>query len=396
MPPFDLTDMNEIYFDNSATTKMCPAALETLLRVNEECWGNASSLHGVGLRAAHALEEGRRAVMAALGAREGQLIFTAGGSEANNLAVLGRAFAKERYRRGARIITTAGEHASVSRPLERLRAEGYEIVEIGTRGGVLDLAALEAALTKNTVLVTMLAVNNETGARYDLPAALRLVRALAPEAIFHADATQAFMKVPFSAKDGYDLITVSAHKIGGPKGVGALWVSPAVIKNKGLSPLILGGGQEGGLRSGTENVAGCAAFGAACAYAKEHFEEHTERLLTLQSTLLSRLANEPALSEVKANLPPVRAPHIVSLTVPRIKSETMLHFLSGAGIYVSSGSACSSHGRHGSPPLLAFGLEEKEADCTIRVSFSYRNTEEEIDTFLAALTRGVKNLSRMR
>lgn len=388
--------MNDIYFDNSATTKMCEEARKKFLAVNEECWGNPSSLHACGLRAAHALDESRRAVMAALSARDGQLIFTAGGSEANNLAVLGRAYAKERYRRGARIITTAGEHASVARPLDRLKAEGYEIVEIPTRGGVLDMDALEAALTKNTVLVTMLLVNNETGAHYDLKTAARLTHALAPEAVFHADATQAFMKLPLSPKDGYDLITVSSHKIEGPKGVGALWVSPAVIKNKGLSAQILGGGQENGLRSGTENVAGCAAFGAACDYAKENMAAHTAQLLALQSALLERLAANEALREVKVNLPPVRAPHIVSLTMPRIKSETMLHFLSGLGIYVSSGSACSSHGRHGSPPLLAFGLEEKEVDCTIRVSFSHRNTVEEIDQFLAALARGVKNLSRIR
>ena len=388
--------MNEIYFDNSATTKMCPAARERFLAVNEDCWGNASSLHAAGLRAAHALEEGRRAVMGALGARDGQLIFTAGGSEANNLAILGRAYAKDRYRRGARIITTAGEHASVARPLERLKDEGYEIIEIPTPGGVLDMAALEHALTKNTVLVTMLLVNNETGALYDLKAAARLTHVLAPEAVFHADATQAFMKLPLSPRDGYDMITISSHKIEGPKGVGALWVSPAIIKNKGLSPRMLGGGQEGGLRSGTENVAGCAAFGAACDYAKEHFAAHTAQLLCLHKTLLERLAANEALREVKVNLPPVRAPHIVSLTMPHIKSETMLHFLSGLDMYVSSGSACSSHGRHGSPPLLSFGLTEKEVDCTIRVSFSHHNTEEEIDRFLDALARGVKNLARIR
>ena len=376
--------MNEIYFDNSATTKMCEAAREKFLTVSEECWGNASSLHGVGLRAAHALDEGRRAVLRALGARDGQLIFTAGGSEANNLAILGRAYAKERYRRGARIITTAGERASVTQPLARLRAEGFEVFEIPTPGGVPDMA------------VTMMLVNNETGALYDLKTAARLTHALAPEALFHADATQAFMKIPFSPRDGYDMITVSSHKIEGPKGVGALWISPAVVKSKGLASLIMGGGQEGGLRSGTENVAGCAAFGAACDYAVGQVEAHRAQLSLLQSTLLERLSGIPALAEVQVNLAPVRAPHIVSLTLPRIKSETMLHFLSGLGIYVSSGSACSSHGRHGSPPLLAFGLSEKEVDCTVRVSFSHRNTVEEIDFFLEALARGVKNLSRMR
>lgn len=388
--------MKEIYFDNSATTKMCPAAREKFLAVDESCWGNPSSLHAAGLQAAHTLAEGRREVLSALGTRAGQLIFTAGGSEANNLAVLGRAYAKARYRRGARILTTAGEHASVSMPIARLQEEGYEIIEIPTRGGVLDTATLENALTKNTILVTMMLVNNETGAHYDLKTAARLVHALAPEAVLHVDATQAFMKLPVSPADGFDMITISSHKIEGPKGVGGLWVSPSILKNKGLAPRLLGGGQEEGLRSGTENVAGCAAFGAACTYAKEHFADHSARLQALQATLLNRLSQCEALREVTVNLPPVHAPHIISLTMPRIKSETMLHFLSGLGIYVSSGSACSSHGRHGSPPLLAYGLSEAEADCTIRISLSYHNTEEEIDTFLAALTQGVAKLSRIR
>ncbi len=391
-----LSKMTEIYFDNSATTKLCPAAREAYLAVQENCWANPSSLHTAGLRAEHAMQQGRAAIMAALGQREGNLILTAGGSEANNLAIFGRAYAKARYRRGARIITTAGEHASVTMPLNRLKEEGYDIQEIGTAAGILDLAALEAALTENTILVSMMAVNNETGACYDLKAARALQRALAPDALFHVDATQALMKLPPLPRDGYDLLTVSAHKIGGPKGVGALWVSPAAIKSKGIAPRLLGGGQENGLRAGTENVAGCAAFGAACRVAQAEFSARTDKLQELRAYLLTRLSEEPALREVRANLPPCYAPHIVSLTIPHIKSETMLHHLSAARIYVSSGSACSSHGRHGSSPLLAFGLTPKEADCTIRISFSHENTKEEIDCLIYALSQGVSHLSRMR
>lgn len=388
--------MKEIYLDNSATTPLCEAARARLLSVYDECWGNPSSLHARGNAAARELNTAREAVARALSARDGQIVFTGSGSEANNLAIFGRAYAKERYRRGARIITTRGEHASVAMPLARLASEGYEIVEIDTKNGVPDMAQFEAALTKNTVLVTAMAVNNETGAYYDIAAMARATHRLCPDAIFHTDATQAFMKVPVSPKEGADLITVSAHKIGGPKGCGALWISPAVIKNKGLSPRILGGGQENGLRSGTENVAACAAFGAACDFSRANFEEHTAILRARQDYLLAALAATPALSEIKVNLAARRAPHIVSLTMPAIKSETMLHFLSSEGIYVSSGSACSSHGRHGSPPLLAFGLTEKEADCTVRVSLSYRTTEEELDTFLAALKKGLASLVRIK
>ncbi len=390
--------MKEIYLDNSATTRPCAAALEACMHVLSEEWGNPSSLHARGLAAAHILGTARREVSEALGAQDGRLIFTAGGSEANNLAIFGRAYAKERYRRtGARIITTAGEHASVTAPLARLKSEGYDIAEIPTDGGRLDMEALSSALTDNTVLVTMMLVNNETGAHYDLRAAAEAVHRAAPSAVFHVDATQALFKVPFSARrDGFDMITVSAHKIEGPKGCGALWISPALIKSKGVAPRILGGGQEEGFRSGTENVAAIAAFSAACRYGQENFAAFSARLTALREHLLSLLKGREELSEVRVNLPAVSAPHIINLTLPAIKSETMLHFLSREGICVSSGSACSSHGRHASPPLVAFGLSEREADCSIRVSLSHTNTEEELSLFADALARGVKALARIR
>ena len=387
----------EIYLDNSATTPMCEAALDAYLRVSREVWGNPSSLHAVGGAAKKELADARERVLRALDARGGKLIFTGSGSEANNLATLGRAYAKERYHRGARIITTAGEHASVAMPLAKLKGEGYDVVEIPTVGGALDLAVLEAALTKETVLVSMMLVNNETGAHYDLKAAAALVHRRCPDAVFHVDATQALFKIPLSVRrDGFDLISVSAHKIGGPKGVGALWISDAIIKSKGLCPQILGGGQEDGFRSGTVDVAGCAAFGAACEWGLAHFEENTRALTALSEALIERITTDPSLAEIELNLPARRAPHIVSLRLPKIKSETMLHFLSARGISVSSGSACSSHGRHAAPPLAAFGLSNEEADTSLRVSFSARNTMEDLDALCAALREGLSSLSRMR
>lgn len=387
--------MKDIYFDNSATTPPCPAALQRYCEVAAQCYGNPSSLHATGLAAAHILDEARAALRRSLAVRDGQVIFTAGGSESNNLAILGRAHAKARYR-GGRLITTAGEHASVALPLAHLREEGYEVVEIGTRRGVLDLDELQEALTPKTVLVSMMLVNNETGAQYDLPAAARLVHALAPEAAFHVDATQAYLKLPLQPqRDGYDMVTVSSHKVEGPKGCGALWVSAPLLRQKGLSPLILGGGQEGGLRAGTENVPAIAAFATAVQEGHAALATRAAHMAHLRLYLLEQLQQDPELAPLRPNLPPVAAPHIVSLTAPCIKSETLLHFLSSEGICVSSGSACSSHGRHSLSPLTAFGLTDREIDCTIRISFSYRNTAEEVDQLCAALKKALRTLVRM-
>lgn len=389
--------MTEIYFDNSATTRICPEALRVFCEVSEEHFGNPSSRHARGADAERLLDDARDTVRGALGATGGAVVFTAGGTEANNLAIRGRLLAKPRFKKGGKILTTAGEHASVSHPVDALRREGMTVVAIPTAGGVLDLDALRREATHDVCLVSMMLVNNESGALYDLAAAAKIVRAACPDAVFHVDATQAFLKVPFTVKSlGCDLVTVSSHKIRGPKGVGALWISPAVIKNRGIAPVTLGGGQEGDLRSGTENVPAVAAFAEAVRLGLVSREQNIAHLRDLRDYLIDRLKNTPALSEVRLNLPPVAAPHIVSLTMPRIKSETMLHFLSSKGIYVSSGSACSSHDRHLSSAMLAFGLTEPEADTTVRVSFGVQNTRAEIDTFLSVLAEGVTGLIRTR
>lgn len=389
--------MTEIYFDNSATTRISPEALRVFCEVSEEHYGNPSSRHSRGADAERLLDDARGAVRGALGATGGEVVFTAGGTEANNLAILGRLRAKPRFMRGGKILTTAGEHASVSHPVESLRSAGLTVAAIPTVGGVLDLDTLRREATPDVCLVSMMLVNNESGALYDLAAAAKIVHAACPDAVFHVDATQAFLKIPFTVKSlGCDLVTVSSHKIRGPKGVGALWISPAVIKNRGIAPVTLGGGQEGDLRSGTENVPGIAAFAAAVRDGLAAREETIAHLADLRAYLIDRVQHTPALAEVRVNLPPVAAPHIVSLTMPRIKSETMLHYLSSKGIYVSSGSACSSHDAHLSSAMLAFGLTEREADTTVRVSFGVTNTREEVDTFLAALADGVAHLIRTR
>ena len=374
-----------IYLDNSATTKPSETALKTYLEVSSEHFGNPSSLHSVGRDAERYLTDARKTLLATIGDRDGSVVFTASGTEANNLAIFGRVEAKERFQK-KKILTTAGEHASVGVPLAELGKRGFEIVEIPTVGGKLDLDALARAADRSVVLATMMLVNNETGAIYDLAAAARILKAASPDAVLHADATQAYLKMPINIRAlGVSLLTVSSHKIEGPKGVGALWIDRALIKNQGIAPFVFGGGQESGLRSGTENVPGIAAFAAAAKEGHAELALRLARLASLSSTLTERLTSDPRLSELKLNLSERKAPHIFSITLPSIKSETMLHALSSRGIYVSSGSACSSHGRHSTPALAAYGLSDREADSTIRVSLSHRTTEHELHALCDAL-----------
>lgn len=385
----------EIYLDNSATTRICDEALEKYVKTSKECWGNPSSLHGMGFIAEGELKAAREAVIRSLGATGSTVIFCASGSEANNLAIIGRATAKERYKRGAKIITTMGEHASVEKPLSYLESQGYKIAYIPTVGGEIDMAALERELTREVILVTMMMVNNETGALYDTAAVGRLMRQRCPDAALHVDATQSYMKFPFTkATSGADMITVSSHKIEGPKGVGALVVDKEIIKKRDLAPMVLGGGQEGGLRSGTENVPAVAAFGEAVRIAEKNVRANYSYVKGLRDYLIAKLESE--IPEISITKPKKAAPHILNITLPKIKSETMLHFLSSYGIYVSSGSACSSNSAHGSSALVAFGRSAEEADYSIRVSFSHRNTNDDVDALVATLKVGLEKLSRVR
>ena len=387
--------MKKIYLDNSATTRICEEALEKYIEVSRECYGNPSSLHSMGYEAEKILNNARSEICASLGVKGASVIFTASGTEANNLAIIGRATAKERYKRGAKIITTMGEHASVDAPLRLLESMGYKIARIPTVGGELDTASLEKELTSDVILVSMMMVNNETGALYDTGTVKNLIKAKCPDALLHVDATQSYLKLPFTkASSGWDMITISSHKIEGPKGVGALVVDSTVMKAKGLAPLTLGGGQEGGMRSGTENVPGIAAFGEAVRLGYSNLGARYKALTELRAYLVSRISEE--LPEIKILSPKANAPHIVNITLPKIKSETMLHYLSSLGIFVSSGSACSSNGGHLSSALINFGKSESEADSSIRISLSYRNTREDIDGLVDGLKSGLSKLSRMR
>lgn len=386
-----------IYLDNSATTKICHEALNKYVEVSESIFGNPSSLHGMGFLAEKELDNARREVLLSISDKSSDILFTASGSEANNLAILGRAYAKDRYKSGAKIITTDSEHASVTEPLTRLESQGFEIVRISTKGGIVDMAALKAALSKNVILVTMMMVNNESGALYDIAHVSKLVKTTCPDALIHVDATQSYLKIPFTKKAlGADMITVSSHKIEGPKGVGALIVDSSVIKSRGLSPIIFGGGQELGLRSGTENVPGIAAFGEAVRVGFASLKDNCAKLSSLREALVDGLLSDSVYSEISITNPPSHAPHILNITLPNIKSETMLHYLSSLGIYVSSGSACSSNSSRHSSALIAYGRSASEADTSIRISFSHRNEYSDVEALLEGLKSGLAKLSRIR
>lgn len=388
--------MNKIYLDNSATTRISEGALEKYIEVSREYYGNPSSLHAMGFEAEKILDGARAEILRSLCTKDASVIFTASGSEANNLAIIGRALSKERYKSGAKIITTEGEHASVDAPLDFLVSLGFKVARIPTKNGKIDLDILKREMTRDVILVTMMMVNNETGALYDIATVSKIMKANSPDAFLHVDATQSYLKLPFTkAKLGADMITVSSHKIEGPKGVGALVVGKEVIKARGLAPIILGGGQEGGMRSGTENVPAVAAFGEAVKIGFESLKERYEKTRVLRDYLIGKFEQEE-LAEISLTLPEFSAPHILNITLPKIKSETMLHYLSSLGIYVSSGSACSSNGTHSSSALTAYGRSAAEADTSIRISLSYHNTKEEIDALAEGLASGLKKLSRIR
>ncbi len=386
------------YLDNSATTKIREEALEEYIRVSRECYANPSSLHTLGYEAEKAINRARAAILATLQDKSSDVIFTASGSEANNLAIIGRALAKERYLSAkAKIITTEGEHASVNEPLSRLEKMGLRVVKIPTADGKIDMNAMKRELDGTVILVSIMMVNNETGALYDTAAVKALMRELAPNAYLHIDATQSYMKIPFTrASVGADMITLSSHKIEGPKGVGALVADKKILKEKGLSPLIFGGGQESGLRSGTENVPGACAFARAAELAFADLDENYRYMNELRRYLIEGLSC-PELSSVSPTLPECHAPHILNITLPKIKSETMLHYLSSLGVFVSSGSACSSNS-HGaiSSALTAYGRSAAEADSSIRISLCRQSTREDIDALLSGLISGIKRLARIR
>ena len=359
-----------IYLDNSATTKPYKEAVEAMTAALTENWGNPSALYGFGIEAAGLLRNARHKVAAAMGAEPDRVFFTSGGTEADNWAIFGTV---KRYgKKNKHIITTAIEHPAVLRCMNELEHQGYEVTYLQPDElGNITLDSLKSALRKDTVLVSVMMVNNETGAVMPIAQMAKLTHKLAPDALFHTDAVQGFLKVPFTAKTlGADLISVSSHKIHGPKGAGALYISP---KHKSFPALLHGGGQEGGFRSGTEGTPAIFGFAAACEVGKASFAEDIAKEKALLDGLVEKLCKLDGLVINGSH----QAPHILSLAIPGLPTQNSINILQDAGICVSAGSACAKG--HRSHVMTAMNLKPEVIDGSFRVSICKDTTQEELD-----------------
>ena len=365
----------EHYLDNAATTKVCDEAAQAALAAMTENYGNPSSTHTKGREANRLLEKARKQVSAALGCTPGELIFTSCGSESDNWAIINGAEAMKR--RGKHIISSAVEHDAVRRSLDELESRGFEVTRLAPdeKGGV-SLDSVVSALRDDTILVSLMLVNNETGAVTDISSIARAVKKACPAALVHTDAVQGFMKVPFSAKTlGADMISISGHKIHAPKGIGALYIKNGVK----LKPFIVGGSQETGRRAGTEAMPQIAAFGAACEIAQAGMAENIARMQSLRERAVQRLSREiPELVLIGGG-----SPHILSISLPGWRSEVLMNYLEAKEVYVSRSSACKKGGR--SHVLEAMGLSSRVIDGAIRIGLSRFTTEEDIDALCSAL-----------
>lgn len=359
-----------IYLDNSATTRPCAEAVEATTNALTSGWGNPSSLYRFGIEANDALRNARYKVAAALGAEPGRVFFTSGGTEADNWAIFGSI--RRMGKRGKHIITTAIEHPAVLNCFKQLQSDGYEVTYLQPDVlGNISVESLKTALRNDTILVSVMMVNNETGAVMPIDKMAKLTHCVCPDAIFHTDAVQGFLKVPFQAKTlGADLISISSHKVHGPKGAGALYISPRL---KSFPPLLFGGGQESGFRSGTEATPSILGFAEACQVCKASLSEDIFHEKELINGLVDRLCK---LDGVKIN-GSHEAPHILSLSIPGLPTQNSINILQDAGICVSAGSACAKG--HRSHVLTAMGITPEIIDGAFRISIGRDTTKEELD-----------------
>ena len=372
-----------IYLDNSATTKPCPEAVAAVQDAITENWGNPSALYDFGIDAARKVLTARNSVAAAMGAEKDRVFFTSGGTEADNWAIFGTI--KRMGKRGKHIITTAIEHHAVLNCMKDLESKGFEVTYLQPdKDGRIPLADFKAALRKDTILVSIMMVNNETGAVMPITQMAKLTHKLCPDAFFHTDAVQGFLKVPFQAKAlGADLISVSAHKVHGVKGAGALYISPRL---KSFPSLLLGGGQESGYRSGTEGTPAIFGFAAACDALKVTFQEDIARETALLEKLIKKLCKLEGVVINGCH----EAPHILSLSIPGVPTQNSINILQEDGICVSAGSACAKG--HRSHVLTAMGLSPEIMDGSFRVSISRETTEDD----LSALISGIQKILRWK
>lgn len=375
-----------IYFDNCSTTKPCVEAVKAAKTALEDTWGNPSSLHKMGVSSEKLVNDARSAVAKALNADDSEIVFTSGATESNNTAIFSAALSRGKRRK--KIITTAFEHPSAAEPIKRLEEHGFEIVRIfPDKDGVISPSDVLSKIDSNTLLVSLMLVNNETGVITDVSKIFKAIKLRDKEIYTHTDAVQGFLKININSKTTFaDMISISAHKAYAPKGIGALYIKKSV----NLLPFIVGGGQESGRRSGSESTVLINAFGAAVKANADNIQARYEKAKLLREYLSKSIEDIDGvyLHEFKNSLP-----YINSLTVEHYKSETLLHFLEAREIYVSSGSACSKGKK--SEVLKAFGYNGSQLESTLRISFCSDNTTEQIDEFVNAVKEAKKRLIKI-
>lgn len=376
-----------IYFDNASTTKPCKEAIEAVNRGLSELWGNPSSLHSMGVKAQLAVDESRKIIADSIGCESRCIYFTSGATESSNMALKGSAMAYGKRKR--RIVTSSVEHSSVKESINELEKSGFEVVRISPdKNGIFNPDDFINAIDENTCLVSVMLVNNETGYILPVKKVFSVIKRRFPDVVTHCDCVQGFMKIPVKVRElNADLISLSGHKIHSAKGVGALYIKKGIR----LIPVINGGKQENGIRSGTESVPLIMGFGASVKALSPHIEEHYRYVSELKKYLCSRLSE---LDYISVNSKSDASPYIVNISVSGIRSEIMLHWLESHEIYVSSGSACSKGAKSG--VLDEFGLSQRLADSALRISLDFSNTKEEIDKFVDVLKEGQQKILKSK
>ncbi len=381
--------MTEIYMDNSATTEPYRNVTELIIKLQTETYGNPSSMHKKGLEAERIIGEARRQIAYFFNDRESEIVFTSGGTEANNLAIKGAAYRNRR--RGCHLITSSIEHPSVLNCFRFLEQEGFSVSYLPVdRQGFINPDELKNLIGQNTILVSVMHVNNEIGSIQPLERIGQLIKRANPEILFHVDAVQSFARIPLKLKEwGADMISCSAHKIHGPRGVGCLWIKEGTL----LQPLMHGGGQEKEIRPGTENTIAIAGFGLAARTVRDKLLQRTESLKNLKLAFYNELQKSGILFRVNGPKPEKSAPHIINLSFPGLKAELLLHSLEEEGIYISAGSACHSRRPDPSHILKAIGLEKERLESAVRFSFSLLNSEDEVLLAATKTSKVVRELS---
>lgn len=382
-----------VYLDNSATTRPYDAVIAEMARYMETDYGNPSSLHRMGITAEKALKAARKSISSSIGVRDEEIYFTSGGTEADNTALFGAAQARKR--RGNKIITSVIEHPAILESCKYLETLGFHVEYIPVNSeGIIDLPALSNAIDNQTILITMMHVNNELGSIQPITEIAQLknniMKKTGSEVLLHTDAVQSFAKIPIRIKEsGIDMLSVSSHKIHGPKGAGALYIR----NNLNIHPYLYGGGQERGLRSGTENVPAIAGFGKAVDLCMMNYDNRIEKMKTVKNYLAKGISSE--IRDIRFNSPKDSSPAILNVSFIGVRGEVLLHSLEQSDIYVSTGSACSSRKKGQSHVLKAIGLSDAEIEGAIRFSFSEFNTIDEMDYVLVQLKNSVEKFRKL-